>query len=142
MDNSFLPRVHEHLIDELQVNTRTDRIFIITCIVINIAILSTNSALAAEESWSSGIWDSNIIVMIVFVLLLLVVNLVAEIAIIKGRQTRTKLINCLIRMYEDLGVDGYYDRSLLQSYKTRYNLFMLVVLATGLIALVIPFIVI
>ena len=36
---------------------------------------------------------------------------------------------------------GYYDASLISDYKTRYNLFMLAVLVTGIIAVVIPFII-
>ena len=141
MENNLLTQVHRHLIDELRVNTRTDRIFIITSIVINIAILATKSALASSSSWNSGN-GRNIIIMFIFVALLIVVNLVAEIGIIKGRQTRTKLLNGLIKMYEEHGVDGYYDKSLLTTYKIRYNMFMLVVLFTGLTAVTIPFIVI
>jgi hypothetical protein len=44
-------------------------------------------------------------------------------------------------MYKDQGVEGYYDPSLLSDYRTRYNLFMLVVLFTGVVAIIIPFII-
>jgi hypothetical protein len=70
-----------------------------------------------------------------------VVNLVAEIGLIRGRQMRRKLLNGLLKMYKDQGVEGYYDTSLLGDYKTRYNLFMLTVLVTGVIAIVIPWII-
>ncbi|MDP2729603.1 MAG: hypothetical protein Q8O55_03885 [Dehalococcoidales bacterium] len=43
-------------------------------------------------------------------------------------------------MYKDQNVEGYYDSSLMGDYRVRYNLFMLAVLFTGLIALFIPFI--
>jgi hypothetical protein len=39
------------------------------------------------------------------------------------------------------GVEGYYDPSPLSDYRTRYNLFMLTVLFTGLVAIVIPFVI-
>jgi hypothetical protein len=78
------------------------------------------------------------IVFFTFVALLIVVNFVVEIGLIKGRQTRVKLINGLLKMYKDQGVEGYYDASLLSNYNTRYNLFMLVVIFTGLIAIVVP----
>jgi hypothetical protein len=42
-------------------------------------------------------------------------------------------------MYKDHNVDGYYDSSLLQAYKTRYDLCMLIVLVNGLIAIIVPF---
>lgn len=139
MDNPLLITVHQHILDELKVNTKTDTTFVITSIFINVAILSTNSIIASNGSRGSDI--TSLIVMGLFVALLLVVNLVAEVGLIKGRQTRFKLISGLLKMYEDNGVDGYYDKSILESYKTRYNLFMLVVLVTGLIALVVPIVV-
>jgi len=77
-----------------------------------------------------------------FLALLIVVNFVAEIGLIKGRQTRAKLLDGLMKMYRDQGVDGYYDTSLMGDYNTRYNLFILVVIFTGLIAMIVPLILI
>ncbi len=132
----MLERVHEHLISELGTNTRTDTIFVLTAIILNLIILLSNSIIS-----TTGRGGTTTIVMFTLVALLLVVNFVAEIGLIKGRQTRAKLLNGLLKMYKDQGVEGYYDPSLLGDYKMRYNLFMLVVLFTGLIALVIPFII-
>ncbi len=131
----MIEQIHAHIIDELRINTRTDRIFVLTAIVLNIAALATNAAIAASDGGRGST-----IVMFIFVALIIVVNFVAEIGLIKGRQTRTKLLRGLIKMYEDNGVAGYYDSSLLQAYKTRYNLFMLVVLFTGIVAIVVPFV--
>ena len=78
--------------------------------------------------------------MFILVALLIVINLIAELGLIKGRQTRTTLSNGLIKMYKDQNVEGYYDPSLLGAYQTRYTLFMIAVLVTGLVALVIPFV--
>jgi len=131
----MIERVHEHLIEELRTGTRTDMIFILTAIILNLIILGVNSAIAAD-----GRGMTTTILMFIFVALLLVVNFVAEIGLIKGRQTREKLLNGLIKMYKDNNVDGYYDPSLLSAYKTRYNLFMLTVLVIGLVAIIIPFV--
>ena len=79
--------------------------------------------------------------MFTFVVLIIVVNFVAEIGLLRGRQMRRKLLDGLLKMYKDQGVDGYYDLSLLGDYGLRYNLFMLTVLVTGLIAIIIPFII-
>lgn len=132
----MIERVHEHLIDELRTNTRTDTIFVLTAIVLNLLSLGVNSGVAASEG--GGVQAT---VMFTFVALVIVVNFVAEVGLIRGRQTRAKLLEGLIKMYKDNGVDSYYDLSLLGDYKTRYNLFMLVVLFTGLVALVIPFVI-
>ncbi len=131
----MIERVHEHIISELNTNTRTDIIFVLTAIILNLITLLVNSIVA-----SGGGDGTQTIILYTFVALLIVVNLVAEIGLIRGRQTRIKLLSGLMKMYKDQGVEGYYDSSLLGDYRTRYNLFMLTVLFTGLIALIIPFV--
>jgi hypothetical protein len=79
-------------------------------------------------------------VMFIFVAMIILVNIVAIFGLIKGKQTRTKLLAGLISMYKDQNVDKYYDKSLLSNYSVRYNLFILVVVCTGLIASIVPFV--
>lgn len=132
----MIERVHEHITGELGVNARTDTIFVITAIILNLVTLGINSGFA-----SSGGDTTQTIVMFTFVALIIVVNFVAEIGLIRGRRMRKKLLNGLLKMYKDQGVEGYYDASLMSDYTVRYNLFMLAVLFTGLIAIIIPFII-
>jgi len=132
----MIERVHEHIIGELGTNTRTDTIFIITAIILNLITLGINSGLASSRGDTT-----QTIIMFTFVALIIVVNFVAEIGLIRGRQMRKKLLNGLLKMYKDQGVEGYYDPSLMSDYTLRYNLFMLTVLFTGLIAIIIPFII-
>jgi len=134
-ETEMIERVHEHIISELKANTITDTIFVIIAIFLNLLTLGVNSLVASGRG--NGTMT---IIMFTFVALLLVVNLVAELGLIRGRETRKKLLSGLIKMYQDQGVEGYYDSSLLSDYNTRYNLFMLAVLFTGLIALIIPFV--
>ena len=131
----MIERVHQHIITELQQNTRTDTIFIITAILLNLVILATNSVIAAEDT------STMTIVMFMFVGLLIVVNLVLIYGLLKGKQTRLKLINGLLKMYKDQGVEGYYDSSLLSNYNTRYNLFIVAVVFIGVIAITVPFVI-
>ena len=132
----MIERVHEHIISELNTNARTDTIFVLTAIILNLITLGVNSGMASGQNNGTAT-----IVMFTFVVLILVVNFVAEIGLIRGRQMRKKLLDGLLKMYKDQGVEGYYDASLIGDYKTRYNLFMLAVLVTGIIAVVIPFII-
>ena len=136
----MIERVHEHILSELHTNTRTDTIFVLTAIVLNLLALGINSAIASESRWG-GVDPTTMIIMFTFVALVLVVNFVVEVGLIRGRQMRGKLLNGLLKMYKDQGVEGYYDPSLLSNYNTRYNLFMLAVLFTGLVAIIVPFIV-
>ena len=132
----MIERVHEHIISELGANTRTDTIFVLTAIFLNLITLGINSGIASSEPSAT-----NTIVMFTIVALIVVVNFVAELGLIRGRQMRKKLLSGLLKMYKDQGVEGYYDPSLLSDYRTRYNLFMLTVLFTGLVAIVIPFVI-
>jgi hypothetical protein len=129
----MLDKIHAHILDELRINARTDTIFIISAILINFTTLAINSGLS-----DSG--EKNIITMFCFVLVTIVVCVVAEIGLIRGRQASAKLINGLIEMYKDNGVDKYYNPSLLKYYKLRYNLFVIVILVTGLVSIIVPFI--
>ena len=128
--------VHKHLISELQQTTRSDTIFIIAAILLNLITLGINSGFSDSSKTESNM----LLVMFLFVGLLILVNLVVIFGLIKGKQTREKLLNGLISMYRDEQVDKYYDDSLLSNYSTRYNLFIMVIVCTGIIAIVVPFI--
>jgi NADH:ubiquinone oxidoreductase subunit K len=132
----MIEKVHEHIVSELHQSARTDTIFILTAIILNLLSLAINSIAATTNEN-----DTTTTVMVIFVCLIIVVNIVAVFGLLKGKQTRARLINGLLKMYKDQGVDGYYDESLLGNYDVRYNLFILAVVATGLIAIIVPFII-
>ena len=135
----MIQRVHEHIITELQQNARTDTIFILTAIVLNLLSLGVNSAVASAAATGNGKVTATI-VMFTFVALVIVVNLVAIVGLVRGKQSRGKLVGGLLKMYQDQGVAGYYDASLLSDYNTRYNLFILATIFTGAVALIVPFV--
>lgn len=132
----MIEHVHKHITSELQQNTKTDIIFILSAIVLNLIILAINSGFVNKSRGD----QTYLLIMFLFVALLILLNLVVIFGLLKGKQTRAKLINGLIKMYQDQNVDKYYDSSLLGNYNTRYNLFIMVVVLTGLISIVVPFV--
>ena len=132
----MIEHVHKHITSELQQNTRTDIIFILSAILLNLITLAVNSGMSEKSRTDTA----SLIVMFVFVCLIVLVNIVVIFGLIKGKQTRGKLLNGLIQMYKDKDVDKYYDMSLLGNYNVRYNLFIMVVITTGIIATIVPFI--
>lgn len=132
----MIEHVHTHITSELQQNTRTDTIFILSAILLNLMTLAINSGMV-EKSRTD---NSMLIVMFLFVVLIVLVNLVVIFGLQKGKQTRIKLVSGLLKMYKDKEVDKYYDESLLGNYNIRYNLFIMVVVFTGIIAIIVPFI--
>ena len=132
----MIEQVHRHIISELEQNARTDTVFVLTAIILNLVTLGINSGLSRSGDNN----NTATIVMFTFVALLVVINFVAEVGLLRGRQMRQKLMNGLLKLYKDNGVDGYYDPSLLGDYRMRYNLYILAVLFTGIVAIVVPFI--
>ena len=133
----MIEHVHKHIVGELQQNARTDIIFIITAILLNLVALGINSGVSFDAKEDTSLF----IVMFIVVALIIVVNLIVVIGLLKGKQTRGKLIGGLLKMYKDQNVAGYYDESLLVNYNTKYNLFILVVVFIGAMAIAIPFII-
>ena len=132
----MIEHVHNHITSELQQNTKTDIVFILSAIFLNLIILAVNAGFVTKSRTDQTFF----LIMILFVALLILLNLVVIFGLLKGKQTRAKLLNGLIKMYEDQNVDKYYDSSLMSNYNTRYNLFMMVVVLTGLISIIVPFV--
>jgi hypothetical protein len=132
----MLEHVHKHIISELQQNGKTDIIFILASIALNLITLGINSGMV-EKSRTD---DTVFAVMFIFVGLVILINIVAIFGLLKGKQTRIKLLSGIITMYKDQQVDKYYDESLLGSYSVRYNLFIMVVVCTGIISIIVPFV--
>ena len=132
----MIEQVHNHIISELQQDARTDTVFILAAILLNLISLGINSAIASNSRTQTNLF----IVMFILVALVLVVNFIVIFGLLKGKQTRFKLISGLLKMYKDQNVDGYYDSTLLINYNVRYNLFIFAVVFTGAIAIAIPFI--
>jgi hypothetical protein len=132
----MLEHVHKHIISELQQSAKTDIIFILSSIALNLITLGINSGMVEKSRTDETLF----MVMFIFVGLVILINIVAILGLLKGKQTRAKLLNGLITMYKDQQVDKYYDESLLSSYSVRYNLFIMVVVCTGVIAIIVPFV--
>ena len=63
------------------------------------------------------------------IIMVIVVNLVVIFGLLKGKDTRSKLINGLLKMYKDQNVDQYYDSSIVTNYDKRYLLFIMAVVS-------------
>ena len=130
----MLEKVYDHIIMDIKQNTRTDTIFIIVAIVLNFISLGINSGVANDRGQAST-WT-----MVTFIGLVVIVNIVVIFGLLRGKDTRNKLISGLLKMYKDQNVDQYYDASIVSNYDTRYLLFILAVVTTGVTAILIPLI--
>lgn len=139
----MLEQVHEHITNELQQGARTDTVFVITAVVFNLLVLGINSAVASAgaDPYRDQTSVASDLVLGVLVLLLIVVDGIAIAGLLTGRETRNKLLNGLLAMYRDNGVDRYYDTTLLTNYNRRYLLFTGIILCLALTAIVVPVIV-
>lgn len=133
----MLERVHEHVVSEIQQSARTDTIFVVTAVLFNLIVLGINWAVAAS---GTGINPSAAADWVFGLLLIITVfiNIAAVSALNAGRNTRLRLINGLLSMYRDSGVDKYYDATLLDAYSKRYRLLTAVIVALAIAATVVP----
>jgi len=128
----MLEKVYDHIIMDIKQNTRTDTIFIIVALVLNFISLAVNAGVANDDGQAST-WT-----MITLIALVIIVNFVVIFGLLRGKDSRNKLIAGLLKMYKDQNVDQYYDASIISNYDTRYLLFILAVVTTGATAIVIP----
>ncbi len=130
----MIDRVHQHIVSELQQGARTDTVFVLIAVLLNLLMLGISSGIA-QESADSGTTTA---VLGLFMGLTVVVNLVAVFGLLKGKETRARLIGGLLKLYADQQVDGYYDPGLLNNYGTRYHLFIVAIVCMGAVAIVVP----
>jgi hypothetical protein len=135
----MLEQVHQHIVGELQQNSRTDTIFVVTAVVFNLIVLAINSGIAEEASYGRDASDDMILG--VFIVMSLLVNGIAVSALYFGRETRNNLLKGLLAMYRDNDVDQYYDASLLVNYGKRYLLFIGVIICLAATGILVPLII-
>jgi hypothetical protein len=136
----MLERLHEHINQQLQANTRTDTIFVVTAVIFDFVMLGINSSVAAGARGGNGSVTA-LVVLVITLIFSILVNGIAVLGLVTGRQTRGKLIQGLLKMYEDAGVRKYYDESLLADYNRRYLIFTGIIGLLGLVAVVIPLVI-
>ena len=93
----MLEKVYDHIIMDIKQNTRTDTIFIIVAMVLNFISLGIGSGIAGDDGPASD-WT-----LVTLIVLVIVVNLVVIFGLLKGKDTRSKLIDGLLKMYKDQG---------------------------------------
>jgi NADH:ubiquinone oxidoreductase subunit 5 (subunit L)/multisubunit Na+/H+ antiporter MnhA subunit len=155
-------RLHQGLVSELNQTTRTDTITAIVGVVLNLIFLLVNSLIAG------GVWteefiytdvprgdpmfvpeptivsEFNLSMMLIFVILIaaiIAINIFVIRALLAGKERRTKLSQSLEKMYEEEEIDKYYDASIIKGYETRYGLYTKIVGTLGLLAVLIPIVV-
>ncbi|MBC8278968.1 MAG: hypothetical protein H8E46_12105 [FCB group bacterium] len=136
----MLDKVHQHIVEELQLSSRTDTIFVITAVIFNLIILAVNSGVAASAV-SEKANSSDDFLIVIFIMMTIIVNAISISALLTGRSTRGKLLAGLMSMYKDNEVEKYYDASLLTNYNKRYFLFTAVMVCLAVTSIVVPLVV-
>jgi len=135
----MIKEIHEHITNELQQNARTDTVFVLSSVVLNLVILAINWGVASPDDGGHRSYDD--IILSLLIAAVLIINFIIAKALLAGRDMRLKLLSGLVRMYKDNGVDKYYDTSLLSSYSMRYKFFLAVIIILGVITIAAPLLV-
>lgn len=78
----MLEQLHKHITAELNQNARTDIIFLLAAIVLNLILLAVSSG-SIEQSRTKNTF---LVVLFIFVVLVILINIVAILDILKGKQ--------------------------------------------------------
>ena len=143
-------RMHQQMTSDLKQGTRTDTIVVVVAIFLNLLFLGINSGVASsvlEYDYSgagteqTSINPITLTIMIVLMLLVITIDFFVIRILNKGKERRAKLMAGLLKMYQEEGMEQYYDPSLEQGYDARYNLFNAVIVALGVTAILVPILV-
>jgi hypothetical protein len=135
----MIKEIHQHITNELQQNARTDTIFVLSSVVLNLVILAINWGVANPGPQGRNSYGD--IILSLLIAAVFIINFLIAKALLSGRDMRLKLLSGLIRMYQDNNVDKYYDTSLLSAYSMRYKFFLAVIIILGIITIVAPLLV-
>jgi len=133
----MLREIHEHVVSELQQSSRADTVFVVTAVLFNLIVLGINWAVASEPA-NGGRPPQNDWILVLLIFSAVLINFFSVRALLAGRDTRKKLLTGLILMYTDNNVEKYYDSSLLDTYQTRYRLFVAVLISLFAISVIVP----
>jgi hypothetical protein len=133
----MIKEIHDHMTNELQQNARTDTVFILSSVALNLVILAINWGVASPPP-NQPHKSSNDVILCLLIAAALIINFVIAKAVLSGRDMRLKLLTGLLRMYKDNNVDKYYDPGLLSAYSIRYKFFLAVIIILGFITIVAP----
>lgn len=133
----MLKEIHEHALSELRQSARTDTVFVVAAVLFNLIVLGINWGVAANAG-KDGRPPANDLILALLITATLLVNTFAVRALLAGRIARSKLLQGLMAMYRDNGVDKYYDSSLLDAYDSRYRLFVAVLASLAAVSIIIP----
>lgn len=136
----MLGHVHEHIVKELGDGSRTDTIFVLTAVVFNLIVLGINFGVATEAA-SEGDAATYDIILAVFIVMTILLNTAAVVALLMGRRTRRLLLDGLVAMYRDQDVGKYYEPTLMSSYSVRYLLFAAIITTLAATAIVVPLVI-
>ena len=133
----MLREVHEHVVCELQQSSRADTVFVVTAVLFNLVVLGINWGVASQTG-NGGRPAQNDWILALLIFAAVLINFFSVRALLAGRDTRKKLLSGLILMYTDNNVERYYDSSLLDTYQTRYRLFVAVLISLFAISVIVP----
>lgn len=113
-------------------------IFIISAVLYNLVVLGISWGVASEGTTDNPHPPENDFILALLIIATVLINFFIIKALQYGKITRLKLLDGLVRMYQDNDVDKYYDLELLHSYKARYKLFSIIIVILAGVAIIIP----
>lgn len=125
-ENVLVGKVHDTLYDTSRSVGATDTILVCGTYIFNLAMLFL-IAISVEKT----------AIYAVFIITLIIVNLLILATFKNSRELREKLHLRQKGLYEDSGLLNYFDDSVIENYKKRYSIWILLDIVLGIMAIIV-----
>ena len=152
--------LHQDLTSEINQTTRTDTTTVIFGIILNLIFLLVNSLIAGAVWTEEYVYEAvpkpdliveptittvfelgMMLILIILVAAIIAINVFIIRALLAGKNRRIQLAESLHKIYQEEKLGKYYDFSNIKGYQDRYGLYTKVVGTLGVLAVLIPIVV-
>ena len=144
-------RLHGEISAELDQTTKTDKTTVVVAIILDLVFMFANMAFASGVWTNSYDYQNPMLVtsftkfnpsifgaFLILIAATIAFNIMVVRALAKGVDRRAKLTEGLVKMYQEEGLDKYYDSAIIEGYRSRYSLYKNIVIILAFLALAIP----
>jgi cytochrome b subunit of formate dehydrogenase len=146
-------RIHEQISNELRQASRTDTTISVIAIVITFVMFGLALGFAFNTTrynyginYSSSNPSMNVvtyatIIMFVSLVAIVLINWFSILALSANKTRKTKLTENLMKLYQEEGLNQYYDDTISKGYEARRNLFTAILVTIAASGVIIPLVV-
>jgi uncharacterized membrane protein len=139
-------KIHEQISSELKQASYNDATMTIIAVIVTLAFLGLALGFAFSTTQYGMYGDGSIkvhttVIMFISLITAIIVNCFSIIALFNNNKRKIQLTESLLKLYQEEGLQQYYDNTGLKVYKARRNIFTTILATIGAAGTIIPLVV-